>query len=383
MVYTTYMLFFTSGKFKKFEEAETKFQAAINAIQIGFIITDQKGEIETINVAAKGLLCSDNPNLKSSLTDPKIINLTCNMDYIAQNLSGIFDIKTEVRKVLNDRKSFKINNLSYKNLFLNIAISPVFSIKKKDGIRLEFIGTVILIEDVTEHRILERSREDFFSIASHELKTPLTIIKGNSEIIKKYYHHKDERLNQILDDIHESSENMIEIVNDFLDISRMEQGKIEFKKQILDIIDLIKNSINGFTDFASSKKLSIKFEMIDGVPSVLADETKVKQVLTNLLDNAIKFTDKGGVTVGLEKEDHLVKVTIKDTGCGISPANQKLIFRKFQLASDDILSRSTAKSTGVGLYISKFMVERMGGRIRLVESTVGKGSTFEFTLPLA
>lgn len=383
MVYTKYMFFFPPWKFKKLEEAETKFQAAINAIQIGFIITNQKGEIETINVAAKGLLCSDNPNLKSSLTDPMIINLTCSMDFIAKHLSGTFDIKTEVQKVLNDRKPFRINNLSYKNLFLNIAIFPVFSIKKKGGIRLDFIGTVILIENVTEQRVLERSKEDFFSIASHELKTPLTIIKGNSEIIKKYFKQKDERLGQIINDIHTSSLNMIEIVNDFLDISRMEQGKIEFKKQVLDIIDLIKNTIKGFSDFASSKKLYIKFEVADGIPQVLADENRVKQVLINLLDNAIKFTEKGGVIIGLEKEDHLVRVTIEDTGCGISPTNQKLIFRKFQLASDDILSRSTAKSTGVGLYIAKFMVERMGGGIRLTKSTPGKGSTFEFTLPLA
>lgn len=376
------MFFFPDRNLKKIEDSVTKFQAAINALSIGFIITDQQGEIETINIAAKDLLCADAPNLKTSLTDPKIIALTCDINLIANNLSGVFDIKTHIQKVLSDRKSFTIHSLNYKNLFLNISISPVFSIGKKGKITLEFIGTVILIEDMTEQKIIERSKDDFFSIASHELKTPLTIIKGNSEIIKKYYSEKDNRFNQIINDIHESSENMIEIVNDFLDISRMEQGKIQFKKQILDIEELISKTVSGFMEFASSKKLYLDFKKPAKIPPVLADEAKVKQVFINLLDNALKFTDRGGVTVSLTQDDRFAKVTIKDTGCGITPSNQKLIFRKFQLASDDILSRSSAKSTGVGLYIAKFMVERMGGQIKLVESRLKQGSIFEFTLPL-
>lgn len=375
------MFFFPIRNLRKFEETETKFQAAINSIQVGFIITDEQGEIETINVAAKSLFCSDHPHQTPPLTDPQIVNLKCSMDLIAGNLSGTLDIKKHIQQVLQNKKPFKISNLSYKNLFLNIAISPVFSINKKRGISLELIGTVVLVEDVTEQKILERSREDFFSIATHELKTPLTIIRGNSELIKRYFRTSDQKLLQIIDDVDTSSEKMIEIVNDFLDISRMEQGKIEFKKEVLDIAAVIENTIKGFSELAASKGLYIKFHPVASVRQVLADEAKVKQVLMNLIDNAIKFTDQGGVTIGLEKNDHLVKVAIQDTGCGISPANQKLIFRKFQLASDDILSRSTAKSTGVGLYISKFMVERMGGEIKLVQSRPGQGSTFEFTLP--
>lgn len=375
------MLFFPAGKIKKLEDTETKFQAAINSIQAGFIITDRQGEIETINISAKSILCSNHQNNTLSQTDPEIINLKCNMDLIAQNLADSLDIKKHIQQVLQNKKSFRISGLSYKNIFLNIAISPVFFINKKGGISLELIGAVILIEDVTEQKILERSKEDFFSIATHELKTPLIIIKGNSELIKKHFQKGNTKLTQIIDDIHSSSEKMIEIVNDFLDISRMEQGKIDFKKGVLDIESITKTTAKDFSELTKSKNLFIKFNTTINNLKAWGDEAKVKQILMNLIDNAIKFTDHGGITIDLRKDREWIKITITDTGCGISVANQKLIFRKFQLASDDILSRSSAKSTGVGLYIAKFMVEKMGGQIKLVYSKPGQGSSFEFTLP--
>ncbi|MBI4036371.1 HAMP domain-containing histidine kinase [Candidatus Daviesbacteria bacterium] len=378
------MIFFPFQKYlSQLKKEKAKLEAALNSINVGFIITDQKGEIETINTAAKVLLCSDYPNIKNAMTDPNLINLKCDMNLVSSNLKDCFDIRTQVKKCLEERKSFSANNLSFKNLFLHIYLTPIVLVNKKPKIRLEFIGAVILVEDVTEGNILERSKKDFFSIATHELKTPLAVIRGNTEIIKKHYNHENERFNKILDDIYDSSLQLINIVNDFLDISRFEQGKIEFKKEVFDVKTLIKEIIQNLKQLAQDKGLYIKFNSAAKIPRVGADQNKVKQVLLNLLDNSIKFTSQGGITIDLKVEENMAKIIIKDTGQGISTQNQRLIFRKFQLASDDILTRATSKSTGVGLYIAKFMVEGMGGQIKLEYSQIGKGSIFDFTLPLA
>lgn len=361
---------------EELEREKAKLQASINSINAGYIITDSSGEIETINNAAKALFCTTG---RTDAANPELVKLTCNMGDIATQLQSSLDIREEVKKVLTDKKPFTIKDLEYKNFFLNIYITPIVLLQSKSSI--EFIGTVILVDDVTEAKILERSRQDFFSIASHELKTPLTVIKGNAELIKTYFKVKNEKFDKIIDDIHESAERLIEIVSDFLDISHLEQGKIEFKQERIELVKFVNEVIESLKYMADKKHISLQAPQHTSKLYVIADEGRAKQVLINLIGNAVKFTQVGGVDISFEVLDKQVVILVKDTGKGISSKNQQLVFRKFELATSEPLNRDTSRSTGVGLYISKFLAEGMRGEVKLVSSEEGKGSVFSFTLP--
>ena len=194
---------------------------------------------------------------------------------------------------------------------------------------------------------------------------------------------QDADLKEMISDMHESSVRLINIVNDFLDASRLEQGKVEFKKEEFDLAEVMKGAITELDEFASQKGLPIKL-MDPGKPIVvMADKARTQQIATNLLGNAIKFTKSGDITVTFGGEKDIAKVMVTDTGDGISPANKRLLFKKFQQAGEKVLARDMTKGTGMGLYISKLLADGMGGKIYLDGSELGKGSTFAFELPKA
>lgn len=187
----------------------------------------------------------------------------------------------------------------------------------------------------------------------------------------------------MIDDVYESSIRLIEIVNDFLDTSRLELGKMEFKKDALDLSELIPRVIKEYQVTNSRNKIYINFEDTIKQPPIVGDKDRLKQLLINLIGNALKFTEKGGITISLKTKANFVKVLVTDTGIGIPQDNQKLLFRKFQQAESNIMTRDGSKGTGLGLYISKMIIEGMGGKIQLESSIEGKGTTFFFTLPIA
>jgi len=244
---------------------------------------------------------------------------------------------------------------------------------------------VILMSDITERKIMERSKDEFFSIASHELRTPLTSIRGNSTMIMEYFPDlvKDETLKEMLGDIHDSSERLIGIVNDFLDVSSLEQGKMVFKTESFDISEVIENVVYDLQSVAKGKNLYLKYDKsTHNLTAVSADRNRTRQIIYNLIGNALKYTEQGGVEVKVTQADKLVKILVSDSGRGIPLDMQNLLFHKFQQASKSLLTRDTTKGTGLGLYISKKMAENMGGKIALEHSEEAKGSTFSLSLPL-
>jgi len=167
-------------------------------------------------------------------------------------------------------------------------------------------------------------------------------------------------------------------------LSRLEQGKMEFNKEKVDLSLAIKTVFEELGPSASQKNLKLTFlPTKKKIPLAMADSEKVKEVLINLVGNGINFTQKGGVVVSLGVFEDKLKVSVSDSGRGIAASQQALLFRKFQQAGASLYTRDTTKGTGLGLYISKLMVEGMGGTIGLEKSTVGKGSIFYFTLPVA
>ncbi|HSX42763.1 MAG TPA: ATP-binding protein [Candidatus Saccharimonadales bacterium] len=352
-------------------ERRAELEASINSLRQGFILTDTKLNILMANAAANTIILGGKTVSKNPAT----------MAFadIEHTLPDSLDLAAKVKQTLQDGKLAKYPSLPLDGRFLSLYISPVFS-----GDRA--IGCVLLVEDITEERIIARSRDEFFSIASHELRTPLTAIRGNTSIIQQYFPNvmKDPAVKDMISDIHESVVRLIEIVNDFLDASSLEQSKMKFQPVAFPVGPVIQKVIHEMAELTQNKQVTVSVAGIDAkLPDMFADPNRVTQVVYNLIGNAVKFTDHGTVTVQCEKRGKHIKVSVSDTGLGISPEGQQILFHKFQQSAASILTRDNTRGTGLGLYISKLMVERMGGEIQLERSELGKGSTFSFTLPVA
>jgi len=365
----------TEDYIRKIKEEQSQLLASINSLPLGFIIIDLKNNLLIENEATDRIL-------GLSQFEGADIFLKGDVSLIEERLKGFFDFRANYEKCVNEKKSIDFKEVAFENKFLRIFLAPILSAK---GAQQEIIGVAILMEDITEAKVIERSREEFFAIASHELRTPLTAIRGNASLIEDFYAEKinDKEVSQMVADIKSASVRLIGIVNDFLDISRLEQNKMEFKKENFDITALIQEAVRELEKVAAQKNLYLKAEENGSLPMIAADKNKTKQVLINLIGNAVNYTREGGVSVKAEKENNFLKVCVSDTGAGIAPENQTLLFRKFQQAGEKILTRDMTKSTGLGLYISKLMVESMGGTIGLAKSEFGKGSVFCFALPVA
>jgi two-component system sensor histidine kinase BarA len=186
----------------------------------------------------------------------------------------------------------------------------------------------------------------------------------------------------MIDDIHESAIRLIDIVNDFLDASSLEQGKMKMNPEPFLLEEVVQGAIRELHTLAGSKGLTLVCDpSVATAPNVTADKQRIKQVIYNLIGNAVKFTETGSITITTRSDEHFVHVNVTDTGKGMSAENQRLLFRKFQQAGGSILSRDDTKGTGLGLYISKLIIEQSGGTIGLESSELGKGSSFAFSLP--
>ena len=354
-------------------QERARLESSINALNAGYLMIDVDDKLQLINGAAVKILFGDDYNEdKTKITLEDIIRVlgdTC-------KLTELIDT------CLKTQKPVVVKTADFDTKIVQLFVAPVTASMQQAS---EPLGVVVLIEDITEAKVQERSRDEFFSIASHELRTPLTAIRGNTSMMQQYYPEalKDPDLAHMVDDIHESSTRLIEIVSDFLDVSSIEQHKINLKTEAFDIHEIIEDVMYELGTLSKEKKLSVTApKTLKELPLVLADKNRIKQVLYNLTGNAIKFTEKGSITIETAVQADLLKVSITDSGRGIAEDMQKLLFHKFQQAGKSLYTRDTTRGTGLGLYISRLLVEQMGGELLLEHTTEGKGSTFSFTLPI-
>lgn len=350
------------------QENEAKLLASVRGLTLGFILTDTTNSILTINYAARRIL--------------KLYQEIENVADLERFMGKKFDFISTIEECKKTGSSKEFKEVDWNSSILHISVSPVFL----NNLKNEYIGSVLLIDDVTEEKRLERTKDEFFAIASHELRTPLTAIRGSVSIIKSYYSDKisDGDIPQLIGYIDQSANRLINIVNEFLSVSRLEQGRLVFQKETFPISEIIDAVIQELHYLAETKHLSLLYENPGAtLRPAIADKDKIKQILINLIGNAIKFTEKGSIIIRTKEDAKNLTVTISDTGPGIPLEHQKLLFRKFQQADNDIFSHDTSRGTGLGLYISKKLLENMDGSIQLEHSEVGHGSTFSFTIPLA
>jgi signal transduction histidine kinase len=218
-----------------------------------------------------------------------------------------------------------------------------------------------------------RHKSEFLANMSHELRTPLNAIIGFSEVLR-------ESQRQYVEDVLEAGQHLLSLINDILDLAKVEAGRMELALGDVSILDTLESGLTMHQARASRNEITLKLTIDPDVGAVRADERKVRQVVFNLVSNAVKFTPSGGrVDVSARRHDGVVEIAVADTGVGISPADQERIFDEFQQAGGS--GAGSPEGTGLGLTLAKRFVELHGGRL-WVQSELGVGTTFRFTLPV-
>ena len=260
---------------------------------------------------------------------------------------------------------------------LEVHANPVVSKRGK------YLGCVTSLHDVTAEREIAVMKNEFVSMVSHELRTPLTSIKGYVDLIVDGEAGEINEVQQeFLQIVQENSNRLVSLINDLLDISRIESGRVNLKVEPVEMDGVIEDVVDTFATVARQAGVELTWEVEDELPRAAADRDRIGQVLMNLVSNAIKYSPDGGaasITARVDDEGHVL-VEITDTGIGISDEDQKQLFTKF-FRVDSALTREIG-GTGLGLSICKSVVELLGGEIG-VRSVAGEGATFYFTLRVA
>ena len=261
-------------------------------------------------------------------------------------------------------------------------ITEAVHVDKKDEELRNFRTAILnILEDISELneklKELDKLKDEFLNMTSHELKNPLTpIISYLDMLTKGNLGELSPKQKEALDIILRNTQRLKRLIFDILDIAKLESKRMKFDMQKIDLENIIKNSINDMQPFADEKKIKI-IGKIGKLPACLGDETRLLQVLTNLLNNAIKFShEKGKISVSAQKNGNKIFISVKDNGIGIGKKDLPNMFKKFYQADSNVQRKS---GTGLGLAICKGIIEAHRGKI-FVESKLGKGSKFSFAI---
>lgn len=345
------------------ERNREKIDAILKSVGDGIIVTDKSNHILLMNRAAEDI---------TGVHFSNAINRT--IDFVIQDSQLKNKIKSTLEK--NETGNSFDFELPGNDILLPRLIRARISVfKDKTGNK---VGIVTLMHDITYEREVDRMKTEFITAAAHELRTPLTSIRGFSEILMSGHHTSEEEREKFLTYINQQSVNMTAFINDLFNIARIDSGKtFSLNKVQTDVVDYFAELISAFQEQNPTRKIKVILPKTS--VSVSIDPEKMKQVINNLLNNAVKFSPNGGpISVKGEKKDSLFKLSIKDQGIGLSTENKKKVFDKFYKVDS---SNTTLEGSGLGLNIAKYIIEAHGGNIWL-ESKIKKGTTVSFTIPL-
>ena len=360
-------------------------QAATAVSKLQAVLESEKGKLAAIIYSlADGVITVDlnhqltvyNPAVKMVLGIASDQALT--MFDIVDSLAGKVDIRTKIEQAIAEDKPVAVPEVMLKDRALELTAAPV---KDNAG---QTIGATVVFHDITTEKSLEKVRQEFTAMMVHELRAPLTAVRWSSESLLKNLSAAagtdPSKLKDTVVTIETASNNMLELVNDLLDVAKIEAGKFELNVQEYDLVELVKEQARAFKPQADIKHLAINVT----TPSKFMlkfDRVRIGQVLSNLISNSIKYTDSGELDINLSEnsEQKTAVVSIKDTGIGVSREDLSQLFSKFkQLKGSD----HARKGTGLGLVVSRGIVEAHGGKIWAESAGENLGSTFYFSLPL-
>jgi signal transduction histidine kinase len=285
------------------------------------------------------------------------------------------DLSSQVQLTAND----EIGSLT--NSFNEMVQQLKLTIEEKDNFAVQLQEQAGELRRLRDQALsASRHKTEFLANMSHELRTPLNAIIGFSEVLKQHmFGGLNEKQDEYVEDIHTSGRHLLSLINDLLDIAKIEADRVELELTEFDLPATLENSLTQVKERASRHGISLELEADKRLNNFVADERKLKQIMLNLLSNAVKFTSHGGVIrVTAVREDGIVRISVSDSGIGIRQEDQQVIFEEFRQVGDDKTHKW--EGTGLGLTLTRKLVELHGGKIR-VESEVGKGSIFSFTLP--
>lgn len=338
-----------------------KLTAMVSSMADGVIMVDQNLVLTIINPAANMML--------------KMTGDNTNIFDVVDSLEGKINLRTKLEEAIATDNLIVVDNVFLEETAIRILISPVKDFQKNP------LGAVVLLHNITKEKELEKLRQEFTAMMVHELRAPLTAIRGSSDILLLHQEQlKKTEVEDLMRVMKKESEDMLKLVSDLLDVAKLEQGKFTIEKVSQEITPTLEDQVKSFQSQAKEKELTIRLEVDKNISTIEFDRTRISQVLSNLLLNAIKFTDRGGVITVIAKKNHSqVVVSVSDTGVGMNTEQVEGLFNKFKQLK--ITGTEGEQGTGLGLVIARGIIEAHGGKL-WVESREKIGSTFYFSIPI-
>lgn len=359
-------------------EVASKSEVVINAIGDGVIAIDSKGSVQLINPAAQVLT-------GWGKQDALNLNYKSVLSLVNQKNEALDPASDPIQQVLNTNQQVRTNDLTIvtktgKKIMTSLVVSPVGDIGS---------GIITVFRDITNDKTEEREQAEFISTASHEMRTPVASIEGYLGLaLNPQTAQIDDRAKDFILKAHASAQHLGHLFQDLLDVTKADDGRMSNNPKLINIVTFIHEITQGLKQKASQKGLSLIYKPIPNdnlmdktiVPIYYTnlDDNHIREIVNNLIENAIKYTPKGSVVVDVNGNEDYVIISVSDTGIGIPVEDMSHLFQKFYRVNNK--DTQEIGGTGLGLYLSRRLAEMMGGRI-WAESTYSKGSTFFLELP--
>lgn len=346
--------------FEEIQEGKDKFEDLINSIVSPVCMIGKSFELIYLN-----------PSFE------KLFKLSSSSDFNILDFSNKMPKSIKIEKILQDvfigGKVQKFENIEIDGYIYDVNFFPVIKSNK-------VMATSILFQEVSAEYKNEKLRQEFVAMLVHDLRSPLTVIKSGTDLIlSRYKDLTQEKMKDILKRNLETADNLLNIVSDLLDTYKMDLNKIQIFKEVVDINKIIKEEAKAFEDQIEAKDLKLEFELDPKVKKIAVDKNKFKQVVQNLVSNAVKYTEKGKILVKTVMLENEVQIEFSDTGIGISDELKGKLFNKFTQLEDS-LKRKT-KSTGLGLVVVKGILNAHNSKIS-VHNNKPNGTIFRINIPI-
>lgn len=355
----------------KVEKAKASDDALLSGIGDGILATDSNGKIVYVNQEIKNLLGWEFNEVLGKDWSEILSSLDNKSERILPKEQQL------VYKVLQD--GLRIN-FKTKYMRRDGSIFPVSTIASPINLGGKIFGSVIVFRDITKEYEIDRMKTEFISLASHQLRTPLSAIRWFVELLQEQLSNITPEQKEIIENISVSTKRMIELVNTLLNISRIESGRLIINSRPTNIKDLISSTLKELQIRIQQRQLQVFTNFPDNIPIISVDPRLIREVYLNLLTNAIKYTPQGGkITISLALDDKYLISKVEDSGMGIPEKDKPRIFQKFFRA--DNAQKIDTDGTGLGLYLAKIITQSSLGKLWF-ESEENKGSKFYFSLSL-
>jgi len=345
---------------KKAEEERNQTLAIINNFVDGILVFDKNRKLSLINPQAENFFSVKGEDIigRSISELGTFPTLKPLLNLVGEEIKGVF------RKELSIKET----------LILEVTTIPMI----REG---EKIGSLVILHDITREKMIERMKSEFVSIAAHQLRTPLSAIKWTLKmILDGDLGEVPKEQREFLEKTYQSNERIINLINDLLNVSRIEEGRYLYKPILTDFIPILDSLIDSYKEEIKKKNLKLKLKKPQKLPKVKVDVEKISLAIQNLLENAIRYNKESGeIEINLKEKGKEIEFSIRDTGIGIPKDQQNRVFTKFFRGYNAI--KMETEGSGLGLFITKNIIEAHGGKIWF-ESEEGKGTTFYFTLPI-